>query len=204
MTIGKCENLTNLDAASNKLTYLPYTIRVLYNIKSVWLSENQTQAIPKFSEKRDERTGIKVVTCYLLPQYDALDPSHYDHDRGQVNRSFVGGPKVHFHDQQEDSTFDESPEVQLGNFERHNTPHPKTPKHKKGSIDGHMVPHEADQPRQLALAPSHHRVSTSSFGTAMGGAESSTSINRDLNDIRFIDAASWVSCVFWFLLCSSV
>uniref|UniRef100_A0A8R1HRW3 Uncharacterized protein n=1 Tax=Caenorhabditis japonica TaxID=281687 RepID=A0A8R1HRW3_CAEJA len=185
MTIGKCENMTVLDVASNKLTNLPFTVKVLYKLQALWLSENQTQSILKLSESRDERTGIKVVTCYLLPQYDALDADHSAGvDRGQMNRSFLGGPKVHFHDQQ-DSTFEEErfPEASIGNFERHNTPHPKTPKHKKGSIDGHMAPHDIDQPRQLSLV-ANHRTSTSSFG------ESSNSINRDLSDIRFIDAAS--------------
>ena len=181
MTIGKCENMTVLDVASNKLTSLPFTVKVLYKLQALWLSENQTQSILKLSEIRDAKTGIKVVTCYLLPQVDAIEGGgHVQHqpDRG----AFVGGPKVHFHDQQ-DSTFEEdrAAEVHLGNFERHNTPHPKTPKHKKGSIDGHMLPHEMDQPRQLSLV-SNHRTSTSSFG------ESSNSINRDLSDIRFIDA----------------
>lgn len=186
MTIGKCENMTVLDVASNKLMNLPFTVKVLYKLQALWLSENQTQSILKLSEVRDAKTGIKVVTCYLLPQVDALEG---DGRSGSAlhrpDREFVGGPKVHFHDQQ-DSTFEEerAAEVQLGNFERHNTPHPKTPKHKKGSIDGHMVPHEMDQPRQLSLT--HHKTSTSSFG------ESSNSINRDLSDIRFIDAPASV------------
>lgn len=184
MTIGKCENLTVLDVASNKLPHLPFTVKVLYKLQALWLSENQTQSILKLSETRDDRKGIKVVTCYLLPQVDAIDgegrsgSAQHNTDRG----AFLGGPKVHFHDQA-DTTFEENKEaeIHLGNFERHNTPHPKTPKHKKGSIDGHMLPHEIDQPRQLSLV-SNHRTSTSSFG------ESSNSINRDLADIRFIDA----------------
>ncbi|EGT32222.1 hypothetical protein CAEBREN_28393 [Caenorhabditis brenneri] len=132
--------------------------------------------------------GIIVVGGGLLHQWDARE--------GQAGRSgsaqhapdraaFLGGPKVHFHDQQDTFEDEKGAEVHLGNFERHNTPHPKTPKHKKGSIDGHMLPHEIDQPRQLSLV-SNHRTSTSSFG------ESSNSINRDLSDIRFIDAPASV------------
>ncbi|UMM34318.1 hypothetical protein L5515_007450 [Caenorhabditis briggsae] len=184
MTIGKCENMTVLDVASNKLTNLPFTVKVLYKLQALWLSENQTQSILKLTEGRDNKTGIKIVTCYLLPQADALEgDSRVGSALHQPDREGpTGGPKVHFHDQQ-DSTFEEerAAEVHLGNFERHNTPHPKTPKHKKGSIDGHMAPHDTDQPRQLSLT-SNHRNSATSFG------ESSNSINRDLSDIRFIDA----------------
>ncbi|ULT88509.1 hypothetical protein L3Y34_007607 [Caenorhabditis briggsae] len=180
MTIGKCENMTVLDVASNKLTNLPFTVKVLYKLQALWLSENQTQSILKLTEGRDNKTGIKIVTCYLLPQADALEgDSRVGSALHQPDREGpTGGPKVHFHDQQ-DSTFEEerAAEVHLGNFERHNTPHPKTPKHKKGSIDGHMAPHDTDQPRQLSLT-SNHRNSATSFG------ESSNSINRDLSDIR--------------------
>jgi hypothetical protein len=49
---------------------------------------------------------------------------------------------VHFTDQQE-SQEDILP---IGNFERHDTPHPKphshAPKPKKQSIDGHVIPHD--------------------------------------------------------------
>jgi len=72
-----------------------------------------------------------VVKCLLI-----LDPER------APNRSFVGGPKVHFTDQQE-SQEDILP---IGNFERHDTPHPKPHSHmlkpKKQSIDGHVIPHD--------------------------------------------------------------
>lgn len=72
------------------------------------------------------------------------------------NRSFVGGPKVHFGDSAESEEFDESKFASY-NFERHDTPHPKPhsniaaapPKgvKKHQGIDGHLVPRmEAHQP----------------------------------------------------------
>lgn len=34
----------------------------------MWLAENQSQPMLKFQTEDDERTGEKVLTCYLLPQ----------------------------------------------------------------------------------------------------------------------------------------
>ncbi len=58
-------------------------------------------------------------------------------------KSFVGGPRVGFADDigQEE---DEKEGFGRGNFERHDTPHPKHP-HPKGDrklIDGHVIHHE--------------------------------------------------------------
>lgn len=60
--------------------------------------------------------------------------------QSNVNSGFVGGPKVHFPDvDQESLEEDES----TGKFERHDTPHPKhLPKAKGKQIDGHIIPHE--------------------------------------------------------------
>lgn len=38
------------------------------NLKAMWLAENQSQPMLKFQTEDDERTGEKVLTCYLLPQ----------------------------------------------------------------------------------------------------------------------------------------
>lgn len=62
------------------------------------------------------------------------------------NKSFVGGPKVHFGDM--DGERDEESAGLLGNFERHDTPHPKPHTHgtklKKQLVDGHIIHHEDD------------------------------------------------------------
>lgn len=68
MEIGKLAKLRVLDVVNNKLTYLPYTINVLYELQALWLSENQSQAMLKLQQERDPKTGINVLTCYLLPQ----------------------------------------------------------------------------------------------------------------------------------------
>uniref|UniRef100_A0A3Q2PVG1 Scribble planar cell polarity protein n=1 Tax=Fundulus heteroclitus TaxID=8078 RepID=A0A3Q2PVG1_FUNHE len=55
-----------LDVAGN-LQNLPFALTNL-NLKAMWLAENQSQPMLKFQTDDDERTGEKVLTCYLLPQ----------------------------------------------------------------------------------------------------------------------------------------
>ncbi|XP_030612519.1 protein scribble homolog isoform X2 [Archocentrus centrarchus] len=56
-----------LDVAGNRLQNLPFALTNL-NLKAMWLAENQSQPMLKFQTEDDERTGEKVLTCYLLPQ----------------------------------------------------------------------------------------------------------------------------------------
>ncbi|KAE9550973.1 hypothetical protein FO519_005810 [Halicephalobus sp. NKZ332] len=152
LEVGKLVKLRVLDVCGNQLRYLPFTINVLFNLQALWISENQSQAMLKFTQIQDPVSNMRVLTCYLLPQQG---------NQGEVakpnsNKAFVGGPKVHF-GTEGDSTMDD--EAQVGasnNFERHDTPHPKPHqggKVKKGSIDGHVIPHESNQnhPTNIAL-----------------------------------------------------
>ena len=50
-----------------RLEYLPITVTNL-NLRALCLSENQAQPMLKFQTDFDERTGQKVLTCFLLPQ----------------------------------------------------------------------------------------------------------------------------------------
>ncbi|VBB25787.1 unnamed protein product [Acanthocheilonema viteae] len=142
LEIGRLENLRVLDVCNNRLNYLPFTVNVLFKLRALWLSENQSQAMLKLQTEQDPRTGIKVLTCYLLPQ------SNSQHvERAPPNRSFIGGPKVHFGSDLEETHEDD--ENEIGQFSRHDTPHPKphshTAKFKKQSIDGHIIHHDDDQ-----------------------------------------------------------
>ncbi|XP_043960481.1 protein scribble homolog isoform X11 [Gambusia affinis] len=56
-----------LDVVGNRLQNLPFALTNL-NLKAMWLTENQSQPMLKFQTEDDERTGEKVLTCYLLPQ----------------------------------------------------------------------------------------------------------------------------------------
>lgn len=159
MELGKLENLRVLDLCNNRLSFLPYTVNVLSKLQALWLSENQSQAILKLQQDTDPRTGIKVLTCYLLPQQSAsvhgtrrlallVVMSDFSDNNRVPNKAFIGGPKVHFGDM--DGEPEEEQHVQsdaTGNFSRHDTPHPKPHanilKHKK-SVDGHVIPHETE------------------------------------------------------------
>ncbi|KAI1712160.1 PDZ domain (Also known as DHR or GLGF) domain-containing protein [Ditylenchus destructor] len=169
LEIGKLSKLRVLDVCNNRLTFLPYTIGVLFNLQALWLSENQSQALLKLQNDVDPRTGIKVLTCYLLPQQNV----NHNEIQSRTNRSFVGGPKVHFGDvSPEDAELDSNTvnSNAFGNFERHDTPHPKphiagATKHKK-VIDGHIIHKmEEHQPTTLALTKkiSTDQTSASSF-----------------------------------------
>ncbi|CAG9540465.1 unnamed protein product [Cercopithifilaria johnstoni] len=140
LEIGRLENLRVLDVCNNRLNYLPFTVNVLFKLRALWLSENQSQAMLKLQTEQDPRTGIKVLTCYLLPQSNSQPVEH-----APPNRSFIGGPKVHFGSDLEETHDDEN---EVGQFSRHDTPHPKphshTPKFKKQSIDGHIIHHDDD------------------------------------------------------------
>ena len=50
-----------------RLQNLPLTLGSC-SLKAVWLSENQIQPLLKFQTDTDEATGLKVLTCFLLPQ----------------------------------------------------------------------------------------------------------------------------------------
>ncbi|GMT04078.1 hypothetical protein PENTCL1PPCAC_26252 [Pristionchus entomophagus] len=152
MDIGKCEAITVLDVCSNRLSYLPFTIKVLFKLQALWLSENQPQSLLKLQEEREARTGVKVLTCYLLPQESAAQAQ--EPERG-ASRSFLGGPKVHFPDDKGDTTMDEENKLPIGEFHRHDTPHPKPHagnKLKKNTIDGHVIHHEDDSLPTSSLA----------------------------------------------------
>uniref|UniRef100_A0A914XB08 PDZ domain-containing protein n=1 Tax=Plectus sambesii TaxID=2011161 RepID=A0A914XB08_9BILA len=136
-TIGGCTSLGVLSVRDNQIEQLPMELGKLEKLRVL-----DSQALLKLQTEQDQRTGIKVLTCYLLPQQSASGAQ--DPER-QPNRSIVGGPKVHFGDE---NVSQEEPELPLGNFERHDTPHPKphthAPKLKKQTIDGHVIHHDDD------------------------------------------------------------
>uniref|UniRef100_A0A0K0DWJ0 PDZ domain-containing protein n=1 Tax=Strongyloides stercoralis TaxID=6248 RepID=A0A0K0DWJ0_STRER len=119
LEVGRLENLIVLDVSNNRLSFLPYTVNVLSKLQALWLSENQSQALMKLQTDIDPKTNMKVLTCYLLPQQSAPQS---DANRLLGSKSFLGGPKVHFGD---DELPDEDHVGDIGKFERHNTPHPK-------------------------------------------------------------------------------
>lgn len=72
-----------------RLQNLPFALTNL-NLKALWLAENQSQPMLKFQTEDDEKTGEKVLTCYLLPQQPSpsLGKGHV------VSRALSAGPRA--------------------------------------------------------------------------------------------------------------
>ncbi|XP_017262021.1 protein scribble homolog isoform X15 [Kryptolebias marmoratus] len=127
-----------LDVAGNRLQNLPFALTNL-NLKAMWLAENQSQPMLKFQTEDDERTGEKVLTCYLLPQQpspslenllqNSRDDSWTD---SNLNRVSV----IHFQEETkaEEEEDDEAAAERRG-LQRRATPHPSELKVMKKVIE---------------------------------------------------------------------
>ncbi|XP_041824319.1 protein scribble homolog isoform X4 [Melanotaenia boesemani] len=127
-----------LDVAGNRLQNLPFALTNL-NLKAMWLAENQSQPMLKFQTEDDERTGEKVLTCYLLPQQpspslenllqNSVDDSWTD---SNLNRVSV----IQFQEETkaEDEEDDEAAAERRG-LQRRATPHPSELKVMKKVIE---------------------------------------------------------------------
>ncbi|XP_010136241.1 PREDICTED: protein scribble homolog [Buceros rhinoceros silvestris] len=114
-----------LDVAGNRLQNLPFALTNL-NLKALWLAENQSQPMLKFQTEDDEKTGEKVLTCYLLPQQpspslenllqNSVDESWTDTNLNRVSViQFLDEPKA---DDEEESG------AERRGLQRRATPHP--------------------------------------------------------------------------------
>ncbi|NXD45917.1 SCRIB protein, partial [Copsychus sechellarum] len=126
-----------LDVAGNRLQNLPFALTNL-NLKALWLAENQSQPMLKFQTEDDEKTGEKVLTCYLLPQQpspslenllqNSVDESWTDTNLNRVSViQFLDEPKG------ED---DEEPGAERRGLQRRATPHPSELKVMKKVMEG--------------------------------------------------------------------
>ncbi|XP_053913042.1 protein scribble homolog isoform X5 [Cuculus canorus] len=125
-----------LDVAGNRLQNLPFALTNL-NLKALWLAENQSQPMLKFQTEDDEKTGEKVLTCYLLPQQpspslenllqNGVDESWTDTN---LNRVSV----IQFLDEPKGDDEEESGAERRG-LQRRATPHPSELKVMKKVIE---------------------------------------------------------------------
>uniref|UniRef100_A0A3B3U6A3 Protein scribble homolog n=1 Tax=Poecilia latipinna TaxID=48699 RepID=A0A3B3U6A3_9TELE len=127
-----------LDVVGNRLQNLPFALTNL-NLKAMWLTENQSQPMLKFQTEDDERTGEKVLTCYLLPQQpspslenllqNSVDDSWMD---SNLNRVSV----IQFQEETkaEEEEDDEAAAERKG-LQRRATPHPSELKVMKKGIE---------------------------------------------------------------------
>ncbi|XP_037982389.1 protein scribble homolog isoform X23 [Motacilla alba alba] len=125
-----------LDVAGNRLQNLPFALTNL-NLKALWLAENQSQPMLKFQTEDDEKTGEKVLTCYLLPQQpspslenllqNSVDESWTDTNLNRVSViQFLDEPK---------GDEDEEAGAERRGLQRRATPHPSELKVMKKVIE---------------------------------------------------------------------
>ncbi|XP_065483326.1 protein scribble homolog isoform X2 [Caloenas nicobarica] len=125
-----------LDVAGNRLQNLPFALTNL-NLKALWLAENQSQPMLKFQTEDDEKTGEKVLTCYLLPQQpspslenllqNSVDDSWTDTNLNRVSViQFLDEPK---------GDDDEESGAERRGLQRRATPHPSELKVMKKVIE---------------------------------------------------------------------
>ncbi|BFZ20895.1 hypothetical protein BsWGS_23932 [Bradybaena similaris] len=167
--LGNLSKLQVLDVSGNRLEYLPITVANL-NLKALWLSENQAQPMLKFQTDFDERTGQRVLTCFLLPQQGFHTESMENLLRGSIATE---GSLTEKGEKVRDSVrFDEIEKGDAGGdsddsnpFVRHDTPHPKDLKArhtkflKEKNIDGHVIPHHDNKIESGAFVPSRDHES---------------------------------------------
>ncbi|XP_066482567.1 protein scribble homolog isoform X4 [Tiliqua scincoides] len=124
--LARTTELHVLDVAGNRLQHLPFALTSL-NLKALWLAENQSQPMLKFQTEDDEKTGEKVLTCYLLPQQpspslenllqNSVDESWTDTNLNRVSViQFVDEPKM--------EEEEEEAGAEKRGLQRRATPHP--------------------------------------------------------------------------------
>ncbi|XP_073536118.1 protein scribble homolog isoform X4 [Phyllobates terribilis] len=125
--LASATELHVLDVAGNRLLNLPFALTNL-NLKALWLAENQSQPMLKFQTEDDEKTGSKVLTCYLLPQQpspsiespvlqNSIDDSWID---GNLNRISV----IQFQEELKPEEEDDEAAAERRGLQRRATPHP--------------------------------------------------------------------------------
>ncbi|CAJ0922672.1 unnamed protein product [Ranitomeya imitator] len=151
--IGGCSSLNMLCLRDNQLSAsrrsspappsctllnLPFALTNL-NLKALWLAENQSQPMLKFQTEDDEKTGSKVLTCYLLPQQaspsiespvlqNSMDDSWID---GNLNRISV----IQFQEELKPEEEDDEAAAERRGLQRRATPHPSELKVMKRGIE---------------------------------------------------------------------
>ncbi|XP_015745822.1 protein scribble homolog isoform X2 [Python bivittatus] len=129
-----------LDVAGNRLQHLPFALTNLH-LKALWLAENQSQPMLKFQTEDDEKTGEKVLTCYLLPQQpspssenllqNSLDESWAEANPNRISViQFLEDPQMEEEEEEEEEAGTEKRGLQ-----RRATPHPSELKSMKKGME---------------------------------------------------------------------
>ncbi|XP_036452817.1 protein scribble homolog isoform X14 [Colossoma macropomum] len=136
--LANATELHVLDVAGNRLQNLPFALANL-NLKAMWLAENQSQPMLKFQTEDDERTGEKVLTCYLLPQQPT--PSLENLLQSSVDESWPTDTNlnrvsvIQFQEEAKPEEEDEESAAERKGLQRRATPHPSELKVMKNVIE---------------------------------------------------------------------
>ncbi|XP_060787848.1 protein scribble homolog isoform X13 [Neoarius graeffei] len=136
--LANATELHVLDVAGNRLQNLPFSLANL-NLKAMWLAENQSQPMLKFQTEDDERTGEKVLTCYLLPQQPT--PSLENLLQSSVDESWPTDTNlnrvsvIQFQDHTKPDEEDDETAAEKRGLQRRATPHPSELKVMKNAIE---------------------------------------------------------------------
>ncbi|XP_051827348.1 protein scribble homolog isoform X12 [Antechinus flavipes] len=176
-----------LDVAGNRLQSLPFALTHL-NLKALWLAENQAQPMLKFQTEDDQKTGEKVLTCYLLPQQpspslDTLLQSSLDESwsgsHSHVNRvsviQFLEDPV---------GMEDEDPGAEKRSLQRRATPHPSELKVMKKVIEDRRNEAYTAKPDSEQMSPTEEekRLSSQSHQSMDSHVSTSTASAGFLED----------------------
>ncbi|MBN3317062.1 SCRIB protein, partial [Atractosteus spatula] len=183
--LASATELHVLDVAGNRLQNLPFALTNL-NLKAMWLAENQSQPMLKFQTEDDEKTGEKVLTCYLLPQQpspslenllqNSVDDSWTD---SNLNRVSV----IQFQEETKPEAADEDTAAERRGLQRRATPHPSELKVMKKVIeerrnegftarpDGDDETPEREEKRLSELSSQRSQDSQASSSTASASSQ---------------------------------
>ncbi|XP_064410037.1 protein scribble homolog isoform X1 [Latimeria chalumnae] len=181
--LANATELHVLDVAGNRLQNLPFALTNL-NLKALWLAENQSQPMLKFQTEDDEKTGEKVLTCYLFPQQPSpslenLLQNSMDENWTDTNLNRVS--VIQFQEEPKPDEDDDEEAAERRGLQRRATPHPSELKVMKKVIedrrneaytakpDGDLTTPDAEEKRLSTLSnqsqESHASNATSSAGS---------------------------------------
>ncbi|KAM3860349.1 protein scribble homolog [Diretmus argenteus] len=166
-----------LDVAGNRLQNLPFALANL-NLKAMWLAENQSQPMLKFQTEDDERTGEKVLTCYLLPQQpspslenllqNSVDDSWTD---SNLNRVSV----IQFQEETKAEEEDDEAAAERRGLQRRATPHPSELKVMKKVIEERRNEAYTSKPDGDTEFPDQHEKRLSDLSNQSHDSQASNS-----------------------------
>ncbi|XP_040288411.1 protein scribble homolog isoform X14 [Bufo bufo] len=135
--LANATELHVLDVAGNRLLNLPFALTNL-NLKALWLAENQSQPMLKFQTEDDEKTGSKVLTCYLLPQQPSpsIDsPLQSSMEDGWIDGNLNRVSVIQFQEELKAEEEDDEAAAERRGLQRRATPHPSELKVMKRGIE---------------------------------------------------------------------